>query len=225
LFRCFWFAVLLLQCRLYELNNGKRITVRAASKLLSNTMFSYRGMGLSMVSSAAAVALDQALNQQLAVVYFCAVAPLRHGHGLVAGAQWQQQQQLFFTHLAHHRACSRKQPNLHQLCCITPSVALITWLSRALCTASWLLAGAPPVQGCTMSASASALNISCIFNNTCTMLWLFRGLQGTMVAGWDPTGPGLYYVDSDGQRTKGQVFSVGSGSLYAYGVLDSGYKW
>jgi hypothetical protein len=37
------------QCRLFELNNGKRITVRAASKLLSNTMFSYRGMGLSMV--------------------------------------------------------------------------------------------------------------------------------------------------------------------------------
>ncbi len=38
-----------LQCRLYELNNGKRITVRGASKLLANTMFSYRGMGLSMV--------------------------------------------------------------------------------------------------------------------------------------------------------------------------------
>jgi 20S proteasome subunit beta 5 len=46
-----------------------------------------------------------------------------------------------------------------------------------------------------------------------------------MVAGWDPSGPGLYYVDSDGQRTKGRVFSVGSGSLYAYGVLDDGYKW
>ncbi len=51
------------------------------------------------------------------------------------------------------------------------------------------------------------------------------GVQGTMVAGYDPTGPGLYYVDSDGQRTKGQIFSVGSGSLYAYGVLDNGYKW
>ncbi len=38
-----------LQCRLYELANGKRITVRGASKLLANTMFSYRGMGLSMV--------------------------------------------------------------------------------------------------------------------------------------------------------------------------------
>lgn len=46
-----------------------------------------------------------------------------------------------------------------------------------------------------------------------------------MIAGWDLTGPGLYYVDSDGQRTKGKIFSVGSGSLYAYGVLDQGYKW
>lgn len=50
-------------------------------------------------------------------------------------------------------------------------------------------------------------------------------VQGTMVAGYDPSGPALYYVDSDGQRTKGQIFSVGSGSLYAYGVLDNGYKW
>lgn len=49
--------------------------------------------------------------------------------------------------------------------------------------------------------------------------------QGTMVAGYDPSGPGLYYVDSDGQRTKGERFSVGSGSLYAYGVLDAGYRW
>lgn len=44
----FWQRNLGRQCRLYELNNGKRITVRAASKLLANTMFSYRGMGLSM---------------------------------------------------------------------------------------------------------------------------------------------------------------------------------
>eukprot|EP00878_Enallax_costatus_P024329 GHUV01025962.1.p1 GENE.GHUV01025962.1~~GHUV01025962.1.p1 ORF type:complete len:117 (+),score=17.93 GHUV01025962.1:157-507(+) len=49
----FWQRNLGTQCRLYELNNGKRITVRAASKLLANTMFSYRGMGLSMVSRAA----------------------------------------------------------------------------------------------------------------------------------------------------------------------------
>ena len=36
--------------------------------------------------------------------------------------------------------------------------------------------------------------------------------MGTMVAGWDLNGPGLYYVDSDGTRLKGKRFSVGSGS-------------
>ncbi|CAG2211314.1 proteasome subunit beta type-5-like isoform X1 [Mytilus edulis] len=49
--------------------------------------------------------------------------------------------------------------------------------------------------------------------------------MGTMICGWDKKGPGLYYVDSDGQRMTNSIFSVGSGSLYAYGVLDSGYKW
>ncbi|XP_063440412.1 proteasome subunit beta type-5-like [Mytilus trossulus] len=49
--------------------------------------------------------------------------------------------------------------------------------------------------------------------------------MGTMICGWDKKGPGLYYVDSDGQRMTNPIFSVGSGSLYAYGVLDSGYKW
>ena len=39
------------------------------------------------------------------------------------------------------------------------------------------------------------------------------------MAGWDTTGPGLFY-DSDGTRLKGKRFSVGSGSLFAYGVLD-----
>ncbi len=52
-----------------------------------------------------------------------------------------------------------------------------------------------------------------------------RGLSmGTMVAGWDTTGPGLFYVDSDGTRLKGKRFSVGSGSLFAYGVLDQGFR-
>lgn len=38
-------------------------------------------------------------------------------------------------------------------------------------------------------------------------------------------GPGLFYVDSDGQRIKNDMFSVGSGSTWAYGVLDSGYDY
>eukprot|EP00742_Colponemidia_sp_Colp-10_P000798 GILJ01000866.1.p1 GENE.GILJ01000866.1~~GILJ01000866.1.p1 ORF type:complete len:297 (-),score=53.47 GILJ01000866.1:122-967(-) len=49
--------------------------------------------------------------------------------------------------------------------------------------------------------------------------------MGTMIAGWDKTGPNLYYVDDDGTRLKGNMFSVGSGSTYAYGVLDTGYRF
>jgi len=49
---------------------------------------------------------------------------------------------------------------------------------------------------------------------------------GTMIAGWDETrGPQLYYVDDDGTRLNGDRFSAGSGSTYAYGVLDLGYKF
>jgi len=49
--------------------------------------------------------------------------------------------------------------------------------------------------------------------------------MGTMICGWDKTGPQIFYVDSDGQRLPGKLFSVGSGSTFAYGVLDTGYKW
>jgi 20S proteasome subunit beta 5 len=35
----------------------------------------------------------------------------------------------------------------------------------------------------------------------------------------------LYYVDSEGARLVGNRFSVGSGSLYAYGILDEGYRF
>ncbi|XP_043689811.1 proteasome subunit beta type-5-like [Telopea speciosissima] len=60
------------------------------------------------------------------------------------------------------------------------------------------------------------------------ILYSYRGMGlsvGTMIAGWDETGPGLYYVDSEGGRLKGTRFSVGSGSPYAYGVLDNGYRF
>eukprot|EP00823_Brevimastigomonas_motovehiculus_P004138 TRINITY_DN264_c0_g1_i1.p1 TRINITY_DN264_c0_g1~~TRINITY_DN264_c0_g1_i1.p1 ORF type:complete len:341 (+),score=105.60 TRINITY_DN264_c0_g1_i1:91-1023(+) len=92
----FWERNLAFQCRLHELREGKRISVAAASKLLANTVYGYRGMGLSM---------------------------------------------------------------------------------------------------------------------------------GTMISGWDEVkGPTLYYIDDDGTRLKGDKFSVGSGSSYAYGILDSYYK-
>merc|ERR1712127_889706 len=43
-----WQRNLGIQCRLHELENGKRISVAGASKLLSNTLYGYRGQGLSM---------------------------------------------------------------------------------------------------------------------------------------------------------------------------------
>ncbi|KAI8999499.1 proteasome component PRE2 [Gaertneriomyces semiglobifer] len=60
------------------------------------------------------------------------------------------------------------------------------------------------------------------------MVYAYKGMglsMGTMITGWDKTGPQLFYVDSDGQRLKGDLFSVGSGSTFAYGVLDSGYRY
>ncbi|KAF9575019.1 Proteasome subunit beta type-5 [Mortierella alpina] len=60
------------------------------------------------------------------------------------------------------------------------------------------------------------------------MVYDYKGMglsMGTMITGWDKTGPQLFYVDSDGTRMRGERFSVGSGSTFAYGVLDSGYDY
>ncbi|XP_062368416.1 proteasome subunit beta type-5 [Cinclus cinclus] len=57
------------------------------------------------------------------------------------------------------------------------------------------------------------------------LVYQYKGMGlslGTMVCGWDKRGPGLYYVDNEGQRVSGSSFAVGSGSSYAYGVLDRG---
>nr|WAB24459.1 proteasome beta 5 subunit [Propylea japonica] len=69
-------------------------------------------------------------------------------------------------------------------------------------------------------AAASKLMANMVYN--------YKGMglsMGMMLAGWDKRGPQLYYVDSEGTRTPGKIFSVGSGSIYAFGVLDAGYKW
>lgn len=59
-------------------------------------------------------------------------------------------------------------------------------------------------------------------------LYNYRGYglsMGTMIAGWDEElGPNLYYIDNDGTRLKGDIFSVGSGATYAYGILDTQYR-
>lgn len=104
-----------MQCRLHELRHKRRISVAAASKILANLVYSYKGMGLSMV-------------------------------------------------------------------CTSPT---------------------HPVD-----------LTSDIF------------VQGTMCAGVTPQeGPALYYIDSDGTRLAGNLFCVGSGQTFAYGVLDAQYKY
>lgn len=44
----YWDRVLAKQCRLYELRNKERISTAAASKIMTNIAYSYKGMGLSM---------------------------------------------------------------------------------------------------------------------------------------------------------------------------------
>ncbi|KHJ88053.1 peptidase, T1 family [Oesophagostomum dentatum] len=59
------------------------------------------------------------------------------------------------------------------------------------------------------------------------VLYGYRGMGlsvGSMIAGYDKRGPQIFKVDSDGDRCQLQVCSVGSGSLNAYGILDTHYK-
>lgn len=57
------------------------------------------------------------------------------------------------------------------------------------------------------------------------VLYQNRGLDlsvGTMIMGYNARdGFGIYYVDNTGVRIKGDMFSVGSGSTFALGILDS----
>jgi 20S proteasome subunit beta 5 len=46
-----------------------------------------------------------------------------------------------------------------------------------------------------------------------------------MFTGSDKTGAHLYYIDDDATRLPGNLFAVGSGGTFAYGVLDTNYKY
>lgn len=59
----YWERYLGQQCRLYELKNKERISVAAASKILSNIVYSYKGMSISMVKKGK-------LNFKLILMFF-----------------------------------------------------------------------------------------------------------------------------------------------------------
>ena len=83
------------------------------------------------------------------------------------------------------------------------------------------------MQGRRMSVGrASRLLSNALFEN--------RGLDlsvGTMIMGFDDVDesmvesvPRLYYVDNTGMRIEGDMFSVGSGSTFALGILDTEWR-
>ncbi|OCU01270.1 proteasome subunit beta type-11 [Xenopus laevis] len=59
------------------------------------------------------------------------------------------------------------------------------------------------------------------------MMMPFRGTKicaAVTLSGWDRNGPCICYVYNDGTRISSNVISVGSGSPYAYSVIDDGYR-
>lgn len=72
------------------------------------------------------------------------------------------------------------------------------------------------------------VSISAAANFLTNMISGYKGQglsMGTMVTGWDHKGPQLYYVDDDGKCLAGKIFSAGSGSTYAFGVMDAKYRF
>ncbi|XP_044136447.1 proteasome subunit beta type-11 [Bufo gargarizans] len=55
----------------------------------------------------------------------------------------------------------------------------------------------------------------------------FRGTDicaAITLSGWDRNGPCICYVYNDGTRLCSDIISVGSGSPYAYSIIDEGYR-
>jgi len=55
----YWLGWLGMQCRLHELRHKRRISVAAASKILANLVYQYKGMGLSMGTMCAGVTKEE----------------------------------------------------------------------------------------------------------------------------------------------------------------------
>lgn len=75
----------------------------------------------------------------------------------------------------------------------------------------------------------SRISVAAASKMLSNLVYSYKGMglsMGTMIAGVTPSeGPALYYIDSDGTRLAGNLFCVGSGQTFAYGVLDAEYKY
>lgn len=71
----------------------------------------------------------------------------------------------------------------------------------------------------------SVAAISKIFSN---ILYHYKDYDlgvGSMICGYDSTGPHIFYVENGGIRIPGHLFSVGSGSPFAVSIIDSEYDY
>ncbi len=77
------------------------------------------------------------------------------------------------------------------------------------------------IHGKRISAAAASMYLSnCVYN--------YRGYglcMSTMICGYDESGPKIYNVTDDGARIEGNLFSVGSGSTIAHGILSADYNF
>lgn len=76
-------------------------------------------------------------------------------------------------------------------------------------------------NGKRISAAAASMYLS-----NCVYAYRGRGLSmSTMVCGYNGDGPEIYNVTDAGMRVKNNIFSVGSGSTIAMGVLSTRYNF
>ncbi|KAF0990051.1 hypothetical protein HZS_121, partial [Henneguya salminicola] len=76
--------------------------------------------------------------------------------------------------------------------------------------------------------NGSRISVAAASKILSNMLLYYKNMglsMGTMICGWDTKGPSIYYVEDSGTRYTSSMLSVGSGSMYAYGILDSIYKF
>lgn len=76
-----------------------------------------------------------------------------------------------------------------------------------------------------LSEDASVENASLVGTKPRGSLPILHGQQCFARQTGSSSGPSLHYVCSDGTRLQGALFSVGSGSPYAYSILDQNVQW
>ncbi|MGH0170182.1 UNVERIFIED_CONTAM: hypothetical protein FKN15_067077 [Acipenser sinensis] len=170
----FWERLLARQCRVYELRNKERISVAAASKLLANMVYQYKGMGLSMGTMNSKNRCTEYSSEN--------VMKLCPGVGHLGSC-------LYYVDSEGNRVCGD---------CFSVG------------------SGSMYAYGVLDSGRREDLSVeeACDLARRAIYQATYR----------DAYSGGLYYVDSEGNRVCGDCFSVGSGSMYAYGVLDSGRR-